>query len=259
MTRKRFSFGCIPDRKDDRDLKHVFSAAYRAALPKSVDLRAGLPPVFDQGTLGSCTANAIATAHMFSQKKQPGGTLLVPSRLFIYFEERVLLGTTGSDSGAQIRDGFKVINKKGTCREDGADPACWPYDVSKFKKKPPQPCYDAALKHQSIEYRSVSPDLSNIRAALASGYLVVFGFTVYSSFLTDAVARTGLMPVPKRGETKKGGHAIAGAGYDDAKGHLIIRNSWDDTWGDKGDFYMPYEIIDKGMARDFWTLKTVEE
>lgn len=249
------SFGWKPDVKDSRDLKFkLTSMAGLAKLPPAIDLRAGCPGVYDQGDLGSCTANAIGAAHQFDQMKQPGGTTFIPSRLFIYYNERAIMGTVNSDSGAMIRDGMKSINQKGVCPE-----LQWPYDVRRFKVKPPIDCYVEALKHQSIEYLRVSETLDQIKAAIAQGFPVVFGFTVFESFVTAAVAKTGLMPVPARREKKMGGHAVLAVGYDDARQVLIVRNSWGAGWGDKGNFYMPYAIITGGMARDFWTLKRIEE
>src|SRR5581483_9228194 len=92
------------------------------ALPKKVDLRPKMPPVYDQGHLGSCTANAIAAAFEFdqTQEKQPD---FMPSRLFIYYNERASEGTTGTDSGAMLRDGIKSVAKIGVCDEQ-----IWPYE-----------------------------------------------------------------------------------------------------------------------------------
>jgi C1A family cysteine protease len=249
------SYGWKPDHHDPRDLMFkLTSLADLAALPSAVDLRPGCPPVYDQGNLGSCTANAIGGAHQFDQLKQPGGQTFVPSRLFIYYNERAMEGTTGSDAGAQIRDGMKSINDKGVCPETQ-----WPYDIARFKTKPPIACYTEGLKHQSIEYLRVTPLIDQVKSALAAGFPVVFGFTVYASFESQAVAKTGNMPMPKRGEQVMGGHAVLAVGYDDARQVLIVRNSWGPTWGDKGYFYMPYSVITANMARDFWTLKRIEE
>jgi len=62
MTRKTARYGWTPDLPDARD--HLFSAPAiaLAALPPSADLRNGCPPVYNQGQIGSCTANAIAAA-----------------------------------------------------------------------------------------------------------------------------------------------------------------------------------------------------
>jgi C1A family cysteine protease len=100
-----------PDLPDNRD--HLYSAPQPvlAKLPSKKDLRSGCPPVYDQGQLGSCTANAISGAVQFEQKKQ-GLKVFMPSRLFVYYNERDMEGTVNSDAGAQIRDGVSG----GNCR-----------------------------------------------------------------------------------------------------------------------------------------------
>jgi C1A family cysteine protease len=101
-----------------------------------VDLRDHMPEVYDQGHLGSCTANAIGGAYEYDQIKQKELEPFTPSRLFIYYNERDVEGTVEEDSGAMIRDGMKVINKIGVVPEP-----MWPYDIEKFKEKPSEKCY----------------------------------------------------------------------------------------------------------------------
>jgi len=115
-------YGWIPDLPDQRDFVYAAPAPFQRNLPPKVDLSKKCPPVYDQGQLGSCTANAIAAAIEFDQKKK-----FIPSRLFIYYNERAMEGTIASDSGAQIRDGIKSVAKDGVCSE-----ATWPYVIGKL-------------------------------------------------------------------------------------------------------------------------------
>jgi hypothetical protein len=178
----------------------------------------------------------------------------IPSRLFIYYNEREMEGSVNDDSGAIIRDGMKSVANQGVCAE-----TMWPYDVSKFKDKPPMACYDVATKHQAISYNAVTQTLDELRGCLAEGFPVVFGFSVYESFESEAVAKTGIMPMPMN-ERLLGGHAVKAVGYDDSKQWFIVKNSWGSGWGDGGYFYMPYAyIIDPNMASDFWTIRLVED
>jgi C1A family cysteine protease len=95
-----------------------------------------------------------------------------------------------------------------------------------------------------------------MKACLASGYPFIFGFTVYDSFESDAVAKTGIVPMPSKTELVLGGHAVMAVGYDDSKKWFIVRNSWGEDWGDKGYFYIPYDYLtNKNLASDFWTIK----
>ena len=181
-------YGWIRDLPDQRDRKFQLAQNAQAAagLPPAVDLRAQCPPVYDQGELGSCTANAIAAALEFdaARQKLPVST---PSRLFIYYNERSIEGTVGSDSGAQIRDGIKSVAQWGDCPETE-----WPYVVSQFTVQPPAACYDDASKHLALVYEAVNQDLSDLRGCLAAGFPFVFGFTVYASFESDYVAERGM-------------------------------------------------------------------
>lgn len=222
---------------------------------KLVDLRDKCPSVYDQGHLGSCTANSIAFSYHYDEIKQNVSAPFIPSRLFIYYNERNMEGHVAEDSGAEIHDGIQSINTIGVCNE-----ADWPYDITKFTDKPTQNCYDEAKLHQTKEFKAVKQNLEQLKAAIIEGYPVVFGFQVYESFESPDVAKTGIMPIPKDNEKILGGHAVAVVGFDDSKKVFIVRNSWGETWGDKGYFYMPYEfIVNPDMASDFWFVSKIAD
>jgi C1A family cysteine protease len=254
VVRKVSRYGWVPDIPDQRDHMYAAPAYVMSKLPSSCDLRAHCPPVYDQGQLGSCTANAIAGAIEFDQMKQGLSDVFVPSRLFIYYNERVMEGTVNSDSGAQIRDGIKSVAKQGDCPEDE-----WPYDITKFATKPPPTCYKDAVAHRAILYQRIMQTLNQMKGCIASGYPFVYGFSVYESFESQPVAQTGQVPMPAPGERMIGGHAVVAVGYDDAKRVFICRNSWGDQWGDKGYFYMPYAyLLDNNLSDDLWTVRAVQ-
>ena len=253
MNYKIKSYGWIPDLPDHRD--HLYAAPMEvvAKLPAKADLRPQCPPVYDQGQLGSCTANAIGAAFEFGLLKEKKADFM-PSRLFIYYNERAMEGTVKSDSGAQIRDGIKSIAKQGVCPEKD-----WPYVIAKFTAKPPAKTYKEALKNQALSYSRLTQSLSQLKGCLASGYPFVFGITVYESFESQEVAKSGNVPMPASHDKALGGHAILAVGYDDANQRFIIRNSWGPGWGQKGYFTLPYAyVIDSDLASDFWTVRIVE-
>jgi C1A family cysteine protease len=225
-----------------------------ATLPSKVDMRSACPPVYDQGQLGSCTGNAIAGAMEFDLKKENPKTEFAPSRLFIYYNERVIEGTVKSDSGAQIRDGIKSVAAQGAPHE-----ALWPYNIADFAEKPPQTAYDDAAKHEATLYQRLVQSLTQMKGCLAAGSPFVFGFTVYASFEGPDVAKTGIVPMPARHEKMLGGHAVLAVGYDDSQQRFIVRNSWGPAWGDKGYFTIPYiYLLDEHLSSDFWTIKFVK-
>jgi len=236
---------------DSRD-KHNFF--YIDVNKDTIDLRSNCPEVYNQGDIGSCTANAICGAYEYDYMKKYKKDNFKPSRLFLYYNERDMENSVHSDSGAQIRDGMKSINKVGVCSEDE-----WSYDTSKFADKPSEQCYKDAITHESIFYGSLKQTLDQLQSCLLSGLPFVFGFAVYKSFETKEVAKTGIMIMPTENDTQLGGHAVMAVGYDNKKKVFIIRNSWGSKWGDKGYFYMPYDyILDNKLCSDFWVMKTVK-
>lgn len=252
--RKIARYGWVPDIPDQRD--HLYAAPVVALkkLPPKVDLRPQCPKViYDQGQLGSCTGNAIACAIQFERLKQKLKPDFLPSRLFIYYNERAMEGTITSDSCAQIRDGIKSVAQLGDCPESE-----WPYVIEKFATKPAAACYRDALKYKALLYQRVTQTVNQMKGCLASGYPFVFGFSVYESFESPQVAKTGVAPMPASNEKQMGGHAVIGVGYDDAQQRFIVRNSWGSGWGMKGYFTLPYAYLAEGdLAADFWTIRLV--
>uniref|UniRef100_A0A6A7FZX3 Xylellain. Cysteine peptidase. MEROPS family C01A n=1 Tax=Hirondellea gigas TaxID=1518452 RepID=A0A6A7FZX3_9CRUS len=252
-------YGWNRDRPDERD--HIFRVTLKqvksASEEKMVDLRERCPKVYDQGALGSCTANAIGGAFEFDLLRQQLGDF-IPSRLFIYFNERVIEGSVSYDAGAEIRDGIKTINKDGVCHE-----ADWPYDISKFTEKPPKDCYLSAKGNLCLKYSRVSQKVESLKAVLVHERIpIVFGFAVHESFEDPKVAETGRMPMPGSEDEDPilGGHAVAVVGFNEEERVFIIRNSWGGSWGDSGYFYMPYDFISNpDECSDFWVVKYVEE
>lgn len=225
---------------------------FEGPLPSLIDLRPGMPKVYDQLDLGSCTANALGGLAEYLMMKQ-GKTHYTPSRLFIYYNERAIEGSVSEDSGAAIADGAYVLEKYGCPSESK-----WWYNTSKFRVKPNKSVFAEGLKHLVGGVHAVHQSLDDMRKVLASGYPIAGGFTVYDSFENDDVAKSGIVPFPGRFEQVLGGHAVLLVGYDDSKEWFIVRNSWGEGWGDHGYCYMPYRIwTDADMADDFWTAQQV--
>ena len=221
--------------------------ATSTATASRVDLRPRMPPVYDQGQLGSCTANALCAALQYVHPAMPMG-----SRLFLYYNERRMEGDIFDDAGAQLSDGVKCLETIGVCPESE-----WPYVVSKFTVAPTARCYiDATKNRASIASYAVPCDATIMKRVLMSGYPFVVGIAVFPSFETAAVAKTGAVPMPDANEQCIGGHAVLCVGYDDTRGTWTMRNSWGAGWGDHGYFYLPYAyLLDASLASDAWAVE----
>jgi C1A family cysteine protease len=247
-------YGWTPDLPDQRDRLYRAPLRRIGPLPARVDLRSGCPAVYDQGPLGSCTANAIAGAIAFDQMKQALPDLFTPSRLFIYYNERVIEGTVDEDAGAMIRDGIKSVARQGAPHE-----ALWPYVIARFRTKPAPPVFADARKHPAVLYERIARDLQQLRGCLASGFPFVLGFSVFSSFESAAVAKNGVVPMPAPAERLLGGHAVLAVGYDNAARRFLVRNSWGPGWGVAGYFTMPYDyLLAANLSDDFWSITLVQ-
>lgn len=284
----RFSMGWLPDYPDFRDytpednrapqrasaggntrsIRALLAAADAAPveLPNTADVRAWCSPIENQGSLGSCTANAgVGMIEYF--ERRAFGKHIDASRLFLYKVTRTAMHVTG-DTGAFLRTTMGALATFGVPPEE-----YWPYDVAGFDKEPPAFCYAFAQNYQAVSYYRLDPPgtakgalLDRIRGNLASGLPSMFGFTVYNSY-TQAAANEGKIPVPTAGESVVGGHAVMAVGFDDTMkikntnpsgaetvGALLIRNSWGTGWGASGYGWLPYDYVLKGLAVDFWSL-----
>lgn len=203
-------------------------------LPAKVDLRPYMTAVENQGELGSCTANATAGAfeYLMSWHKQAQFDL---SRLFLYYNSRVIEETVNQDGGAMLYDVMEALNNNGVCSEKS-----WPYDIRKYKQKPPQNCYAEAKEYGISKYEHVDLDLNTWKSVLAEGYPIIFAAMLYDSFMQP---RNGRITMPKANDGSPSGHAMCCVGYSDPDKVFIVRNSWGHQWGDKGYCYIPYEYM----------------
>jgi C1A family cysteine protease len=219
-------------------------------LPASVDLRAQCPPVRDQGQIGACTA--FATTGMLGYDRIRQKLDLFPySELFLYYNTREKEGHQNSDAGASIRDTIKCALKQGVCHEE-----LWPYNEDHVLMPPAQGCYQDALLHRAVVYKRVPQNLIHMKAVLAGGYPFVIGISVYESFESEEVAKTGIVPMPKPGEKLLGGHAFMCCGYDSSD--FIGQNSWGE-WGDHGYFRIPADyLLHPYLSGDSWTIQQVD-
>jgi Papain family cysteine protease len=251
--------GRKPDRHDIRDGDYAYRAGTHLKLmgpaPSKVDVCAGLamPPIFDQGQEGSCTANAgirfrIWLALRFPQYSPSPVEL---SRAAQYYWERALPWNDDieEDSGASSRDIYVVLSKIGACPE--ADD---PYSYSTLTTNPGDKAIQDASAWRIGSFHRI-PSCDDLKALLMQGFAATIGFTVYPSL--DEVGADGIWNPDPSKERSCGGHETFIRGYDDSVngGSYRSDNSWTGDWGDRGSFWIPYKFLENYSASqwDCWT------
>ena len=229
--------------------KSISYLSKASASPKSIDLRKKIGVMYDQGQLGSCTANSLCSSFILNDPTYN------PSRLFLYYNTRMLDNNIPNDDGSTLTQGINALIRYGVCSESNC-----PYIISKFAIKPLTVAYTEGLKHQVISASRVLQTLDSLKGCLISGKPFVVGIHVYNSFMSNTVARTGNVPIPNiNTEELLGGHAIICIGYNDTKKVWIMKNSWGPNWGDKGYFYLPYSYLtNTSLSGDVWKINQVE-
>lgn len=237
-------FNLVPSPKDPRDYLLLFSSRSGS---RAVDLRSRMPPVYRQDGLQSCTAQATGAAVHFSSRSA------TPSRLFLWYNTRSVRGDMVNNVGCTIRDAVHSVVKQGVCREE-----LWPYVRDMFDDKPSELCYAEAANWKMELYARVNQEVSQVEGALLSDLPVIFGMKTHKSF-SDA-GGTGLVKVPDPpNDPHMGGHAMLIVGADPVRRVFIVRNSWGDTWGDKGHCYIPYELMmNTSYVFDLWVVKDLD-
>ena len=253
----KYAYGWKPDKPEDRLLTPTLCLHPRAlaTVPSHIDVSSNLPDAYNQLGIGSCTANLTSAMIQYDQKIQ-GLDWVMPSRLFDYYNSRLLEGTTEQDAGASISDAVRALELYGWVTEEE-----YGYDRSNLTRRPPQDLYDKAKVNKIVDTAYVFQSLPHLQATLAAGHPIGFGFIVYPSFESDYTASTGTMTLPTQDDLLQGpigGHAVLAVGYDNHKQAFYIRNSWSRGWGIKGHFWMPYQyILNSKLASDFRVINSI--
>ncbi len=232
------------DQLDWRDRHYTFA---RADSPRErVDLRLWASPVEDQLHLGSCVGQAVVGAYELLLNKIDKSKFTDLSRLFVYYNARLLDNAVDEDVGAYVRDGIKAVNKYGVCSEQ-----VWPYLIERFAYAPSIQSYEEAQRRLIKKYYRIDT-IEDIVDALNANSPVVTSMNVYDSFYELDEGRTSTLPMPQASENVIGGHAVTFVGYDLPKKLFLARNSFGTDWGEDGYFWVPFDYAQRDFM-DNWT------
>jgi hypothetical protein len=186
--------GYLPDTYDANDIPYTYKGPSLKVPLNQVNLletnKSWLDDVYDQSTSSSCTANATAVAIRFLAHKsdlvKSNDPAANPSRLFIYYNARVLPKLLAQDAGdrhwpkraeiedkgSEARDAMKSINLWGVApnREWGWALGKQRVDNKKMKtskledivvdinSRPKKNAYDMAKFQKVVQYCRLDPD-----------------------------------------------------------------------------------------------------
>jgi hypothetical protein len=229
-----------PGRQSSLDAFHRPTPLLLSAPMVLQDMEAACPPVYDQGQEGSCTANAVTGAFQIKEHIEGRGVDPGPaSRQAVYYWARRRVGNQAIDSGSTISDTMWAALTYGLPLE-----SLWTYDMP-IDEEPPAEVYADGLKRRPTGkmIARVRQDLPNLYATLAGNDPIPCGFTVYTSFMDQAMASSGIWHGIQPGDQVEGGHAVCMVGYNPVTRMFKFRNSWGANWGIRGYFWMPESIV----------------
>ena len=220
---------------DERD--YIYQRT-TAELKSIVDLRQFDSLIENQMDLGSCVGNAITNCYELQVKQLYPNTFVDLSRLFVYYNARLLDGTVDTDVGTTIRGGIKAGNHFGLCTEE-----LWPYDVSKFSTRPNPECYRDGSYRTITHYQSLA-GLADILDCVNNEKPVVIGTHLYESFMSLDKDSPVIEP-PGYNDDYIGAHAMVILGYNLENKQLLAKNSFGVDWGEDGYCYIPFYYAQK--------------
>ncbi len=186
--------------------------------PSTVDLRASLPPIRDQGQRGTCLAFAVTAGHEVSRGGGAAADDLSVEALYWGCKR-----TDGNwKSGTTFTSAATALGTWGQPVE-----ADWPYDPRRPEGAeycPPSRAGGAGWFRSGLRGFAVS--VADVRTHLDGGTPVLLGLTVFDTFYRPDA--DGHIADPPAGAKARGRHAVVAVGHQ--TGEVLIRNSWGATW-----------------------------
>lgn len=211
-----------------------------------IDHSANIPPVGNQGSVGSCVGWATGYYYKTYQEFEDYGWSVfdnhhIFSPSFVYNHIN-----GGADYGADFDDAFKLLvdNGCGTIHD-------FPYTTN-VTLWPSENIYLDAIKYRSQEAFYISTvnmsGISQLKQYISDGHCAVLGIAVYPNFDNIQAYNYVYCSADVYGALR-GYHAVTIVGYDDNKqthdgvGAFKLVNSWGTSWGLSGYFWMSYTAV----------------
>ena len=214
--------------------------AFDAVQPaEAVDLRKHCTPVGDQGQTSRCSAFAWThAAELVTNMKAGSAPRLAPNFTMLQFQRMqgdardYSYAYTGGDGTVSGTDPGEILAEHGTCRQD-----LWPDDSEVPTTSERVLVSDAERHHLEGTPHPIAID--DIRKVLSAGCPVHIAINTGASF--SDVGRDGVFSAAEGPSGRHGRHAMLIVGY--TGNFFIVKNSWGETWGDKGYCYIPKNVL----------------
>jgi C1A family cysteine protease len=217
------------------------------------------PAVYDQGDMGSCVLNSTCGAANIVLAVEGLSTTML-SRLFLYWQCRLQMGTTTQDSGTYTHLAVDRVGNIGVCEE-----SIWPYADSNLTNSPTPDTYPEASDNKFTAWFNIdalAPDggtdrLTQMETAIRSNHPVIYGSPVSSAIQNYQPGQ--ILTIPDSSDII-GGHStcFTGVHYVDGARVWVVRNSWGAAWGNSGYFLMDDAWAGWTELDDLWVMTRMD-
>ena len=243
--------------EDVRSLPKASGIALRSgsSIPDFFDLSDKMPPIGDQGSIGSCTSWAVGYALKSYQEHIQYGTPYTYSTLMSpSFMHNQICVDVENNKGAYIADALGLLVTTGICTLEDKQ-----YSLEECKKAP------TFIQLESAKKNKIGSDwgtivFTEIQAYISLGIPVICDVEIYTgagSLYNLRREGNKMMWDVNTGE-RDGYHAMCIIGYDNSSRRFKIQNSWGYIGGSDGMIYADYDAL-KGVTRALYVAYDEEE
>lgn len=217
----KYSMGCLKNTLDNRDI-NIAQVQAPVEVPNEYYTDISWLPVLNQKQLGACVGHAHAIIHIYNEYKENGKIPDLSPR-YIYALSKKVDGYAGE--GTFPRVSAKIETDKGCATEAYCPNSTDLKHADYINIKEDEKLIADAKPYKMKGYAVVNNNPSAIKQAIINNGLVAVSISV-----------GGYVSPIKKGTL--GMHRVTIYGY---KGdRFYFRNSWDSTWGDKGNGFFDW-------------------